>query len=83
MRLSRTTHRIQTWTRHTCCPASECLSWCLLARKTSVVAGLLEKTEPLADGDKVRLEVMDEADHVFRDLYPEEIADALAELVGE
>lgn len=48
-----------------------------------VVAGLIEKTEPLADGEKIELVVLDGADHFFRDLYSEEIADALAERVGE
>ncbi len=48
-----------------------------------VVAGLIEKTEPLADGDKVELLVVDGADHFFRDLYAEEIADVVAERIGE
>lgn len=48
-----------------------------------VVAGLIEKTAPLADGEKIELVVLDGADHFFRDLYSEEIADVLAERVGE
>jgi pimeloyl-ACP methyl ester carboxylesterase len=47
------------------------------------VVGLVEKTEPLADGDKVRLSVIDGADHFFRDLYAEEVADLVAELSGQ
>ena len=46
-----------------------------------VVAGLVEKTEPLADGQKVRLVVIDGADHFFRDLYSEDIADAVAPMI--
>jgi pimeloyl-ACP methyl ester carboxylesterase len=46
-------------------------------------AELTEKTEPLLDGDRLRLEVVDGAGHFFRDLYSEEIADALAERVAE
>lgn len=46
------------------------------------VAGLIEKTQPLADGEKIRLEVIDGADHFFRDLYSEDIADVVAELAG-
>lgn len=48
-----------------------------------VVAGLIEKTEPLADGEKIERVVLDGADHFFRDLYSEEIADLLAERLGE
>ena len=40
-------------------------------------------SEPLADGEKIELVVLDGADHFFRDLYSEEIADVLAERVGE
>jgi pimeloyl-ACP methyl ester carboxylesterase len=47
-----------------------------------VVKGLTEKVQPLADGQRVRLIVVDGADHFFRDLYAEEIADAVQELLG-
>lgn len=47
------------------------------------VVGLVEKTAPLADGDRVRLSVIDGADHFFRDLYAEEVADLVADIVGE
>lgn len=49
----------------------------------TVVAGLIDKTEPLADGEKVELVVLDGADHFFRDLYAEDIADAIVERVGD
>jgi alpha-beta hydrolase superfamily lysophospholipase len=45
----------------------------------SAVKGLVEKTEPLADGERVRLVVVDGADHFFRDLYSEDVADTIAE----
>lgn len=48
-----------------------------------VVTGLIEKIEPLTDSDEIELILMDGADHAFRDLYSEDIADALAERVGE
>jgi pimeloyl-ACP methyl ester carboxylesterase len=48
----------------------------------TAVKGLPEKMEPVADGERVRLLVMDGADHFFRDLYSEDIADAVAELLG-
>jgi hypothetical protein len=47
------------------------------------VEGLVEKTEPLADGERVRLVVVDGADNFFRDLYSEDVADTIAaELEG-
>ena len=48
----------------------------------TAVKGLPEKVGPLADGERVRLLVVDGADHFFRDLYSEDIADAVAELLG-
>jgi len=44
-----------------------------------VVEGLIEKMQPLADGERIQLEVIDGADHFFRDLYSEDIADVIAE----
>jgi pimeloyl-ACP methyl ester carboxylesterase len=41
------------------------------------VKGLVEKTQPLADGKRVQLKVVDGADHFFRDLYAEDVADAV------
>ncbi len=48
----------------------------------TAVKGLPEKVEPLADGERVQLLVVDGADHFFRDLYSEDIADSVAELLG-
>jgi pimeloyl-ACP methyl ester carboxylesterase len=48
----------------------------------TAVRNLPEKMEPVADGERVQLLVMDGADHFFRDLYSEDIADAVAELLG-
>ena len=47
-----------------------------------VIKGLVEKVQPLADGKRVKLTVVDGADHFFRDLYAEEIADAVQALLG-
>jgi pimeloyl-ACP methyl ester carboxylesterase len=47
-----------------------------------VIKGLVEKVQPLADGQRVKLTVVDGADHFFRDLYAEEIADAVQALLG-
>lgn len=46
-----------------------------------VVKGLIEKVQPLADGQRVQLLELDGADHFFRDLYAEDIADAVQALV--
>ena len=48
----------------------------------TAVRDLPEKMEPVAEGDRVQLLVMDGADHFFRDLYSEDIADAVAERLG-
>lgn len=48
-----------------------------------VVKGLVGKVEPMADGRRVKLQVVDGADHFFRDLYAEDAADAVkAALAG-
>lgn len=44
-----------------------------------VVADLAEKVEPLADNEKIQMVVIEGADHFFRDLYSEDIADMIAE----
>jgi pimeloyl-ACP methyl ester carboxylesterase len=49
---------------------------------TTIGPGLIEEVEPLADGDRVRLVVIEGADHFFRDLYSEDIADAVADRLG-
>lgn len=48
-----------------------------------VVEGLVESMQPLADQERVDLLVLDGADHFFRDLYAEEIADAVQTLLEE
>jgi alpha/beta superfamily hydrolase len=48
----------------------------------TAVRGLPEKVEPLADGERIQLLVIDGADHFFRDLYSEDIADTVAELLA-
>lgn len=40
-----------------------------------VVKGLAARVQPVADGARVRLEVIDGADHFFRDLYADDVAD--------
>jgi pimeloyl-ACP methyl ester carboxylesterase len=45
--------------------------------KDEVMQGLVEKVKPLADGRRVQLKVIDGADHFFRDLYTEDVADAI------
>lgn len=47
----------------------------------STAKGLTGKMKSLADGERVQFVVIDGADHFFRDLYSEDIADAVAELV--
>lgn len=48
----------------------------------TAVPDLIEKMEPLADGERVQLEVLDGADHFFRDLWAEDIADVIDEYLG-
>ena len=45
--------------------------------------GLVEKMQPLADGQRVRLTVLDGADHFFRDLYADDIGDAVRALLDK
>jgi pimeloyl-ACP methyl ester carboxylesterase len=47
-----------------------------------VVKGLVEKVQPLADGKRVQLKVVDGADHFFRDLYADDVADAVKALLS-
>jgi alpha/beta superfamily hydrolase len=37
---------------------------------------------PLADGQRVQLKVVAGADHFFRDLYAEDVADAVQAMLG-
>ena len=54
----------------------------IIGSEDTAYAGLVERHEPLADGERVRLLLMDGADHFFRDLYAEDMADAIAEQLG-
>lgn len=42
-----------------------------------VVKGLIEDVKPFAEAGKVRLLVVEDADHYFRDLYAEDVADGI------
>ncbi len=46
-----------------------------------VIEGLVEKVQPLADGQRVQLIVLDGAGHFFRDLYADDIGDAVRALL--
>lgn len=48
-----------------------------------VVKGLIEAVKPLADGKHIQLQVIDGADHFFRDLYAEEITETMIEFMGQ
>ena len=48
-----------------------------------VVKGLDEKLAPLAEAGDIELEVMDGADHYFRDLYVEDLVDRAVEFINE
>jgi pimeloyl-ACP methyl ester carboxylesterase len=47
-----------------------------------VVANLAESVEPMADGERLWFEVVEGADHFFRDLYSEDLADRVAAALG-
>ena len=48
-----------------------------------VVEGLIEATKPLADGEKIQLKVIEDADHFFRDFHAEDAADAIEEFLNQ
>lgn len=48
----------------------------------AVVAELPERMQGVADGERVRFEVIDGAEHFFRDLYAEDLADLVEEFVA-
>ena len=48
-----------------------------------VVKGLDEKLASLAEGGDIELEVIDGADHSFRDLYVEDLVERAVEFIGE
>lgn len=47
-----------------------------------VMKGLLDKVNPLVDGQRVQLRVVDGADHFFLDQYADEAADAIQVMLG-
>ena len=49
----------------------------------TVVGDLPAAIEPIADGDKITLTVVDGADHFFLDFFAEDAADAIAEFLSE
>lgn len=48
----------------------------------TVVKGLIEAVEAIADGEKIQLQIIDGADHFFRDLYAEEITESMLEFMA-
>jgi len=50
--------------------------------RDTVVAGLAERVEPMADGKNLRFVLIDDADHFFLDLMAEDVADAIEELLA-
>jgi len=48
----------------------------------TVVRGLPERVRPLADGKRLRLVVVEDANHFFLDLFAEDVADAIEALTG-
>jgi len=50
--------------------------------RDTVVAGLAERIEPMADGKNLRFALIDDADHFFLDLMAEDVADAIEELLS-
>lgn len=52
------------------------------ATEDTVVKGLEKKVAPIADDKKIKLVVIDGADHSFRDLYAEDLADAISDFIA-
>lgn len=53
------------------------------ATEDQVVKGLDKKLMPIAEAGVIELEVMDGADHSFRDLYAEDLVERAVEFIGE
>lgn len=51
--------------------------------KDTIVPDVEEKFEPLVDGEKLRLEVIADAGHMFLEFYAEDAADLIAAFVNE
>jgi alpha/beta superfamily hydrolase len=54
----------------------------IAATEDTFVPGLAAKLEPLADGQRLTLVAVEGADHFFRDLYAEEVADAMEQFLA-
>ncbi len=50
-----------------------------IGSEDTVVAGLEARVAPIADGQQVKMVVLDGADHFFRDIYAEEIVEIIVE----
>ena len=55
----------------------------IAASKDTVVPDVVEKFTPVTDGKKVRLQVIEDASHLFLDFYAEDAADLIAAFLGE
>jgi pimeloyl-ACP methyl ester carboxylesterase len=53
------------------------------ATEDQVVKGLDKKLRPMAEAGAIELEVMDGADHFFRDLYAEDLVERTIEFINE
>lgn len=49
----------------------------------TVVPDIAKRVAPLADGERIRLVTVEDADHFFLDLYGEDVIDALEEFIGD
>ena len=55
----------------------------IVGSEDKVVAGLAEAVAPIAKArPNVKLQVIEDADHFFRDFYAEDAADAIVEFLG-
>lgn len=67
-----------------CRPASISAPVVVIAgSEDKVVSGLLGQMGPSADGERVKLVVIDGADHFFRDLYADERVEPAAPLIRD
>lgn len=51
--------------------------------RDTAVPDVPKKIKPIADGAKIRFEMIEDADHMFLDFYAEDAADLVAEFVGD
>lgn len=49
----------------------------------TVVPEVPERMEAIADGDRIRFEIIEDADHMFLDFFAEDTADLIAEFIAE